>query len=127
MATEVQTVTLDDLLPEAVLVLADQHVTALGVVDKGGKLVGVLSTADILTAQAETGAGPISSWEGLAVRDVMGTPPLTIEPEARLREAAQQMLYANVHRLFVVEDETLVGVISQTDVVRALATMGSRL
>lgn len=126
MATDVQTVTMDDLLTEAVLVLADQHVTALAVVDKGGKLVGVLSTADILTAQAESGAGAVA-WEGMAVRDVMGSPALTIDPEARLREAAQQMLYGNVHRLFVVEEGDLVGVISQTDVVRALATMGSRL
>ena len=94
--------------------------------DQLGKLVGVLSTADVLTAQAESGAGAVA-WEGMAVRDVMGSPALTIEPDARLHDAAQQMLYGNVHRLFVVEDGDLVGVISQTDVVRAMATMRPHL
>jgi CBS domain-containing protein len=42
--------------------------------------------------------------------------------EMDVREAAQQMLYLEVHRLFVVEDGRLVGVISQSDIVRGVAT-----
>jgi predicted transcriptional regulator len=48
--------------------------------------------------------------------------PLLIESTAEVREAARHMLYAEVHRLFVEENGVLVGVISQTDVVRAVAT-----
>jgi CBS domain-containing protein len=48
--------------------------------------------------------------------------PLTIAPDAEVRDAAREMLYAEVHRLFVVADSKLVGVISTSDIVRAVAT-----
>jgi CBS domain-containing protein len=44
-----------------------------------------------------------------------------VAPTADVREAAQQMLYADVHRLFVTEGDAVVGVISTTDIVRAVA------
>jgi CBS domain-containing protein len=46
---------------------------------------------------------------------------LTIAPEVDVKEAAQQMLYTGVHRLFVTTDDRVVGVISTTDIVRAVA------
>jgi predicted transcriptional regulator len=48
--------------------------------------------------------------------------PLTIESGAELREAARHMLYADVRRLFVEEEGVPVGVISQTEIVHAVAT-----
>jgi predicted transcriptional regulator len=48
--------------------------------------------------------------------------PLTIESTAEVHEAARHMLYAEIRRLLVEEDGVLVGVISQTDIVRAVAT-----
>jgi len=52
---------------------------------------------------------------------------ITREPRAlasalqRLHEAARQMLYGEIHRLFVEYEGALVGVISQTDIVGAVA------
>ena len=48
--------------------------------------------------------------------------PVTIEPDVDVRQAAREMLYLNVQRLFVEYDRALVGVISQTDIVGAVAT-----
>jgi CBS domain-containing protein len=61
-------------------------------------------------------------FERTLVRDLMTPRPLTIAPDADVREAARQMLYADVHRLFVTEGERLVGVISTTDIMHAVAT-----
>jgi CBS domain-containing protein len=61
-------------------------------------------------------------FEKTLVRDLMTPRPLTIGPDAEVKEAAQQMLYADVHRLFVTEGERLLGVISTTDIMRAVAT-----
>lgn len=47
--------------------------------------------------------------------------PLMIESTAELQEAARHMLYAEVRRLCVEDNGVLVGVISQTDIVRAVA------
>jgi CBS domain-containing protein len=120
MKTDVRTASTDWTLDEVVQSLADGHVSALPVRDGKGRLLGVVSSADVLQAQTE--AEDPSAWRDLRVSDVMNRPTLTIPPDADIRAAAQQMLYGDVHRLFVELDGQLVGVISQTDLVRALAT-----
>jgi len=60
--------------------------------------------------------------EETSVRDIMTPRPYIIAPDEDVREAARQMLYAEVHRLFVAEGDRLVGVLSTTDIVRAVAT-----
>ena len=60
--------------------------------------------------------------EDTSVREIMTPRPYTVTPDEDVREAARQMLYADVHRLFVAEGDRLVGVISTTDIVRAVAT-----
>jgi len=120
MHTHVEAVRRDDLLPAVVQTMADQHVTALAVVDKPNRIIGVISTTDVLVAQAESSSGP-DDWKLMTVEDVMSAPAFTVSPDASIAEAAQQLLYADVHRLFVEGNGELVGVISQTDLVRALA------
>jgi CBS domain-containing protein len=122
MRTPVLTVGADHTVADAVVTLADGHVSALPVVDGRGRLLGVLSTTDILAATAE--ADPERRAEVLEtpVRMLMTPRALTIAPDAGVREAAQQLLYADVHRLFVTDEGRVVGVVSSTDVVRALAT-----
>jgi CBS domain-containing protein len=120
MHTDVQTVRLGATLADVVEALADGHITGVPVVDRHGKMLGVVSTTDVLTAQAEGLAGK-GGWEDRMVEDVMTRPALTIAGHADVREAALRMLYAEVHRLFVEKNGELAGVISQTDIVRALA------
>jgi CBS domain-containing protein len=124
MRTDVKTVTPDATVGEAVVALADGHVSALPVVDVRSQLVGVLSTSDVLTAVAE--AGSAEERGGLfgdtLVRELMTPRALTIGPDEDVEEAARQMLYLEVHRLFVTDQGKLVGVISQTDIVGAVAT-----
>ena len=118
MQTEVRVAELDWTLDQVVQSLADGHVTALPVVDQHGRLLGIVSNADVLQAQAETEG---DSWRETPVQDVMSMPVLTVTPEVEVRTAARQMLYAEVHRLFVVVEGRLAGVLSQTDLVRTLA------
>jgi CBS domain-containing protein len=47
--------------------------------------------------------------------------PPPVAPDADVQEAAQTMLYLDVQRSFVVEAGKVVGVISQTDIVDAVA------
>jgi CBS domain-containing protein len=117
MQTDVRTIHPEAGLSEVVTELSDGHVSALAVMDGRQRLVGVVTTTDLLEAQAD--ARDDEAWTAVLVREVMSHPALTIAPEADVREAAQQMLYGEVHRLFVTDREQLVGVISQTDIVRA--------
>jgi CBS domain-containing protein len=124
MQDKVITVNLDTPVNDAVVTLTDAHISALPVVDSGGRMVGVVSSTDILTSEAEAydAVEREALFEEMMVRDIMTRRPLTVSPDADIREAAQQMLYADVHRLFVTSGDQVVGVISTTDIVRAVAT-----
>jgi CBS domain-containing protein len=126
MQTKVQTVHPDDAVNDAVVTLTDAHVSALPVVNESGHMIGVISSTDILTSEAEArdAVEREALFEQMMVRDIMTPRPLTVSSDADVREAAQQMLYAEVHRLFVTSGNQLVGVISTTDIVRAVAVGG---
>jgi CIC family chloride channel protein len=124
MQRKVKTVGSDATLADAIVSLADGHISGMPVVDGTGKVIGVLSTTDVLTAEAEADdpAARQTLLENTSVRDIMTPRPFTVAPGEDVREAARQMLYADVHRLFVAEGDKVVGIISTTDIVRAVAT-----
>lgn len=124
MQTNVQTVRPDVVVNDAAVSLAESHITGLAVVNGAGRLVGVISTTDILASEEEVEdqEARAALFERTLVQDLMTPRPLTIAPDADVKEAAQQMLNADVHRLFVTEGERLIGVISTTDIMRAVAT-----
>jgi CBS domain-containing protein len=123
MRSPVTTVGRDTTIAEAILTLADRHISAVPVVDNSGRMIGVLSSTDILEAEAAAtdSLAREQLFNDTRADDLMTTRPLSIQPDADVREAARQMLYGDVHRLFVVQDGHPVGVISRSDVVRAYA------
>lgn len=123
MQSDVRTIDSGASVAEAVRLLADGHVSGLPVVDKAGRMIGVVSATDVLTAEAECGGESVGCTllDETTVRDIMTARPYTVAVDDDVREAARQMLYADVHRLFVAEGDRLVGVISTTDIVRAVA------
>ncbi|OGU18507.1 MAG: hypothetical protein A3K13_01995 [Gemmatimonadetes bacterium RIFCSPLOWO2_12_FULL_68_9] len=123
MQTNLQTVGSDASIADAIALLSDTHVTGVPVVDGRGRVLGVLTTTDVLNATAETAGAEERErlFEQTTVQEIMTPRPITISPDTDVKEAAQQMLYLEVHRLFVEDDGRLVGVISQSDIVRAVA------
>jgi CBS domain-containing protein len=123
MRTNLTTVSPDTRVGDAVVTLADSHISGLPVVEGHNRLVGVLSTTDILQAEAEcaTPEDRERLFQEATVDEIMTAKPVVIAPETGVREAAQQMLYLDIHRLFVENEGELVGIISQSDIVRAVA------
>ena len=123
MQTDVRTVPGDTSVSEVVMALADGNISGLPVVDARNQVVGVVSTTDLIAAQAETRSSEERQalLEQTTVRDIMTPRPLMIESAAEVSEAARHMLYADVRRLFVEDGGVLAGVVSQTDIVRAVA------
>jgi CBS domain-containing protein len=123
MRTDVKAIAPEATISEAVEMLADGHVSGLPVVDKHDRIVGVLTSTDILEAEAEaTGSDDRERlFVHTRVSELMTPTPRMVTIDTEIREAAQQMLYLDVRRLFVEEKGRLVGVISQSDLVRALA------
>jgi CBS-domain-containing membrane protein len=124
MRTDVKTVDLDATVGDAITTLADVHVSALPVTDPRGRVVGVVSTTDILSNLSETTEADARARliDETPVREIMTPRSRVIAPDADVLDAAREMLYLDVHRLFVEEHGRLVGVLSQTDIVSAVAT-----
>ena len=109
-------------LTDAARLMDEYDISGLPVISEEGDVVGVISQTDLVRARATEWLW--ANWSGLEVRHLMSSPPLTIRRSASLEAAAVRMERDHVHRLVVVADDdpTIpVGVISTSDVVRALA------
>jgi len=105
---------------EAAACLRLRKISAVLVVNDDGVAVGVLSRSDVIKAVlAEADATP--------VRDFMSPEVIAVQPDADARQAAELMVRCEVKRVFVVdEDGVPVGVVSTTDLLRALKVRCSR-
>ncbi len=124
MQTTLKTIAADTTVADAVTALSAAGVSALPVLDRFGRAVGVLSTREVLKAESglRSPRARDQLFEETMVQEIMAPWPETIAPDADVRDAAREMAYLEVQRLFVEEHSTLVGVISQTDIVAAVAT-----
>uniref|UniRef100_A0A6V2JFU4 CBS domain-containing protein n=1 Tax=Ditylum brightwellii TaxID=49249 RepID=A0A6V2JFU4_9STRA len=131
----------DATVDEAIGILLDLGYSGAPVVDDSGSLVGVVSAFDII--QKEAGGallpmeGSVETVEGYAsaakkiiakkVGDLMTENPITIGPNASMREAAALMTANKLHRLPVVADGKLIGILSTSDVMKDVLTSVRRL
>jgi len=124
MQTTLKTISADATVLDAVAALAEAQVSALPVLDRYGRAVGVLSTREILKAEhaMKSARARDRLFDETLALEIMAPWPVTIAPDADVRDAAREMLYLEVQRLFVEDRGGLVGVISQTDIVGAVAT-----
>ncbi len=108
------TVTPQQLLSTAIETMADLDVGSLVVMDEG-KMVGMLTFREVLLALRAA-----SSSAGCTVGDVMVKDPVIAFPAMEVNELRGLMIEKHSRYLPVVEDGTLMGVISFLDVAKAV-------
>lgn len=94
---------------------------------QGGELVGVVSERDLLRASLSElsehrDAERRMFLHVVEISRVMSSPPVVIGPDATIREAALLMADRKIGCLPVVEGNQLVGLITETDVLRWVAS-----
>jgi acetoin utilization protein AcuB len=115
------TITPDTSFPEAFHILREKGIRHLPVVDKKGKLVGVIAQTDLLHASPSK-ATSLSIFEvtyllaNLHVGQVMSSPPITASEDDPLEEAARVMVEKKIGCLPVMRHGNLVGLVTETDV-----------
>ena len=148
MQTKVITLSPEASVAEAIETFEEDHISGAPVVDGAGHLLGVLSASDVtrkehvvhgrLTTERSEYyfANPLdeetnsfSDIEGYSpetegpecVRDWMTPNIISVAPTATLAAVCKTMVRESVHRLLVVEDGKLKGIVSSFDVVRHFA------
>jgi CBS domain-containing protein len=119
---------------DAIELLERHSITAMPVVDTTGRLVGMVSEADVIREmvipdqraheQPVRTSGPAA---GSRVADVMSNHPLTVTGDTELATAAELMTSTMVKSLPVVDRAELVGVISRRDIIRLLSREDPRI
>lgn len=148
MQKKVLTIAPGKTLPELERALLRSRVSAMPVVERSGKMVGIVSRSDVvrqLCLERSLGEAMADAYrdqtddsfveksrrdvaeaigkrmERLCVRDVMIRDVVTATPDLPLAKAAQLMIERRIHRLPVVEDGKLVGIVSSLDFTRLVA------
>ncbi|MCB0596665.1 MAG: CBS domain-containing protein [Lewinellaceae bacterium] len=98
----------------------------LPVADEMGKLIGILSTNDVLKAYGRKvpslkRADDAMLNEHITIYDLMTQDPISVPPGTTLKEAAQLLATHNIQSLPVVEGQKVVGIVTSRDLIRYLA------
>jgi acetoin utilization protein AcuB len=107
---------------EAVALLREHNIRRLPIIDRG-KLVGIVSEKDLLTAQPSP-ATTLSVYEifslldKLPLKQIMKQPVMTVGPECPVEDAALIMLTRKIGCLPVVENAKVIGIITESDIFR---------
>ena len=113
---------------EARDLMVKERIRHLLVTDTGGALIGIITDRDI-RLNLPSRATSLSVWEinhlltELTVEQVMTQSVITVGPDRPAREAARLMLDHKIGALPVLDEGRLVGIITETDIVRAFVHM----
>ena len=123
MTGKVVTISPGQTLPEAHEIMKKRKIRRLPVVENG-ELVGIITLGDLREA-GPSDATTLSIFEmnyllaRLKVGEIMTKDPLTVSPQTSLTDAAKLMLHHKIGGLPVVEGNTVVGIITESDIFRA--------
>jgi len=129
MSTPAVTITPTATFPDALKLMRERRFRRLPVVDKKGRLVGIVSERDLMYASPSS-ATSLSIWEvhyllaRLHVNEIMTTDVITTTPETPIEDAARLMVTHKIGGLPVVDEcREVVGVITETDIFQTFVEM----
>jgi predicted transcriptional regulator len=105
----------DDMpLKRAAQALAERQISGAPACTADGKIVGMLSKTDLTDYY-----GGVNELR--LVRDVMTPEVFAVHPDDPIDRAIQLMAFEGVHRVLVLENDALAGILTSMDVLRDLA------
>jgi CBS domain-containing protein len=140
MTKDVITVGPDASIVEAARLMLEHHISGLPVLDKDGKLIGIISEGDFIR-RAEIGtqrrrprwlqffvgpgreANEFVRQSGRKVEEIMTRDPLTVTEDTALEELVSLMEKSDIKRLPVMRGQRLVGIVTRANLLQAVASL----
>jgi acetoin utilization protein AcuB len=129
MSSPAVTVRANTPFQDALKLMRNHQFRRLPVVNKKGKLVGIVSERDLLHA-APSAATSLSIWEvnyllyKIRVKEIMTKDVVTTTPDDPIEDAARLMVASKIGGLPVVDEHNgIVGVITETDIFETFVEM----
>lgn len=128
MSDDIKAVSSQERLVHARRIMIDSHVGRLPVID-GDELVGMMTSKDVMKAFINFRKMFLkiskTQIKEILVEEVMSDNPLSISKNASISEVANTMMDTGYNGLPVVEDNNVIGIITQTDILRLIAKLES--
>jgi len=126
------TVREDTSLDEAIRIMKREKIRRLPILDAADKLVGIVSNQDLLAASPSQ-ATTLSKYEvgylisKITMQEIMTSDVITVQEDTPVEEAARIMADNKIGGVPVMRDNTLVGIITETDLFKVfLEVLGAR-
>ncbi len=119
MSKDVITICSDETVASAAKIMSENSVSCIVVADNG-TVVGILTETDFLKRVAERE----KDFDRIKVREIMSAPVESISPNLSVPDAVRIMDDKHIKRLPILEKKRLVGIITQTDLVRVVTFYG---
>ncbi len=138
MTSPVVSVEPDSTVAQAVRIMLQRHISGLPVIDKSGRLAGMVTEGDLLR-RAETGTqrrrprwleflvGPgkladeYTRAHARRIGEVMTADPVTVTEDTPLEDVVRLMEKRRIKRVPVVRGQEVVGIVSRANLMHALA------
>ena len=101
----------------AAKIMSDKNISCI-IVSDNGDLSGIITETDLL----KKGVAEGYDFRKMTVEHIMSTPVRSLPRNLSVLDASRIMEAENIRRLVIVEGERLVGILTQTDIVRALTS-----
>jgi CBS domain-containing protein len=131
----------NDTAAKVAKLLSDNQISAVPVCDERGGLLGMLSEGDLMRSFSQKNALKRDWWLALlaegtdlapaflehirfdnrCARDLMVSPVISASDDASLPTLAELLTHHRIKRLPILHDGKLIGIVSRSDIVRALA------
>jgi len=119
MSRNVATISPDETVVSAARIMSEKKISCLAVTDKCN-VAGILTETDMLKRVASSG----KHFYQTRLDRIMSCPVESIPPDISVLRASEIMAEKHIRRLPVVDNGTLVGIVTQTDLVRSLTSYG---
>jgi PAS domain S-box-containing protein len=119
MSKEVATISPEEIIISAARIMSDSKISCLVVMDSGNA-EGIITETDVLRRVGENGKDIYRTKLGR----IMSSPVESVTSDLSVLEASKIMGVRHIKRLPIIDDGKLVGIVTQTDLVRVLTSYG---